>query len=276
MIILEEICIGCNLCIPYCPVAAITERASRGVVTIIEDECVECGVCYRSRVCPVGAIYPQELKWPRTLRAEFSDPSAPYMSPIFLGQEIKIWQKDWEEGAVSLDRKALLDRRGSELLITGRGTAEMKNNDVTGRFKRGRCGIAVEVGRGGGGARFREVEKISMALAKLGVQFEKMNPFYNLLADPATGSLLPEILNEKVLSCIIEFDILLEALPDVLQCLKEVAATVDCVFAVDLISVVEKDGTVPAKKVAEEMGIPVSINGKVNVGLGRPLANLDG
>jgi len=28
---------------------------------IIEDECVECGVCFRADICPVEAIYPQEL-----------------------------------------------------------------------------------------------------------------------------------------------------------------------------------------------------------------------
>lgn len=275
MIILEDKCIGCNLCIPYCPFSAIREAPEKGIVNVLEDECVECGVCYRSEVCPVDAIYPQDLKWPRTLRAEFSDPSAPYMSPIFINQEINIWQKDWGTEGTGINRKALLNRKGADLLITGRGTSEMKNNDVTGRFKRGHCGIAVEVGRGGGGTRFREVEKISKVLAKIGIQFEKMNPFYNLLSDPETGMLMPEILNEKVLSCIIEFDILLEKLPRVLRCLQEVAPEVDSVFTVDLISVVEKDGSTPAKKIAEEMGIPVSINGKVNVGLGRPLANLD-
>lgn len=273
MIIMEDKCTGCNLCLPYCPVSAIREVPEKGIVTVVEDECVECGVCYKSEVCPVDAIYPEDLKWPRTLRAEFSDPSAPYMSPIFINQWIRRRQE--EGGDVSLDRKALLDRKGADVRITGRGTAEMKTNDVTGRFKRGRCGIAVEVGRGGGGTRFREVEKISKGLAKIGVQFEQRNPFYSLLADPEAGTLMPEILNEKVISCIIEFDIPLKMLPRVLRCLQEVAPGVDSVFAVDLISVVEKDGVAPAKKIAEEMGIPVSINGKVNVGLGRPLANLD-
>ena len=117
--------------------------------------------------------------------------------------------------------------------------------------------------------------EISKALAKIGIQFEQRNPFYSLLTDPETGVLIPEILNEKVISCIIEFEIPLEMLPRVLRCLQEVAPGVDSVFAVDLISVVEKDGVAPAKKIAEEIGIPVSINGKVNVGLGRPLANLD-
>jgi len=35
---------------------------------------------------------------------------------------------------------------------------------------------------------------------------------------------------------------------------------------------VEKDGSVPASESAERAGMQVSINGKVNVGLGRPPA----
>ncbi len=174
-----------------------------------------------------------------------------------------------------MDRRELLNRKGTEIRITGRGTAEMKTNDVTGRFKRGHCGIGVEIGRGGGGTRFHEVEKLTRALAKIGIQLEQANPTYSLLADADSGEILPEILSEKVVSCILEFSIPLEKLPQVLHCLQEVAPEVDSVFTVDLISVVEKDGSEPARKIAEEIGIPVSINGKVNVGLGRPLANIE-
>jgi len=266
LIILEEECVGCNLCIPYCPTSAIVEDPTKGVVTIIYDECAECGVCYRSEACPVNAIYPDDLNWPRTLRAEFSDPSAPYQSDIFKNRR-------GYEGGVT-DRRKLLNRKGTERRLTGRGTAEMKNNDVTGRFKRGYCGIGIEVGRGCGGARFYDVEKLTTALAKIGVRFEQENPTYHLLAEPETGKLLPDILKEKVLSCIIEFSILLEKLPEVVQCLKQVSQEIEAAYSLCLISVLEKDGSDPTKKMAMELGISVSINGKVNVGLGRPLADI--
>jgi len=266
MIILEEKCIGCNLCIPYCPTSAIVEDPTKGIVSVIYDECAECGVCYRSEACPVDAIYPDDLNWPRTLRAEFSDPSAPYLSDIFKNR------RGYEGGTI--DRRELLNRKGTERRLTGRGTAEMKNNDVTGRFKRGYCGIGIEVGRGCSGARFYDVEKLTTALANISVRFEQDNPTYHLLADPETGKLLPDILNEKVLSCIIEFSIALEKLAEVIQCLKQVSREIEAAYSLCLISVLEEDGSDPTKKMVMELGIPVSINGKVNVGLGRPLADI--
>jgi len=48
--------------------------------------------------------------------------------------------------------------------IAGRGTAEMKTNDITGRVKRG-GGVAVELGRPGVGTRFTDVEKVSREIA---------------------------------------------------------------------------------------------------------------
>src|SRR3990172_2854126 len=267
MIILEDKCTGCNLCIPYCPTSAIIEDPAKGTVTILEGECAECGVCYRSEVCAVKAIYPQDLEWPRTLRAEFSDVAMPYVSPIF--QHRRGYVKD------DMDRRQRLNLKEAERRVSGRGTAEMKNNDVTGRFKRGYCGIGIEVGRGCGGARFRDVEKLTTSLAKLGIEFEQDNPTYHLLADPKTEKMLPDILNEKILSCIIEFSIPLKRLPEIIDCVKKTSRELESAFSLCLISCLEEDGSDPVKETALKLGLPVSINGKVNVGLGRPLAEVD-
>jgi len=64
-------------------------------------------------------------------------------------------------------------------------------------------------------------------------------------------------------------------LPKVLARMREVAEHIDSVFAVDLISVVNEDGSIPTVPIAESLGPKPSIAGKTNVGLGRPLANLD-
>jgi NAD-dependent dihydropyrimidine dehydrogenase PreA subunit len=271
VIIKEDLCTGCLECLPYCPMEAIIEDEKTGRATIIEDECVECGVCYRAQVCGPDAIYPQELEWPRTLRMEFSDPSAPYVSPMFEHRIISRFQADLR----GMDRRQLLDREGEALTISGRGTIEMKMNDVMGRFKRGRAGLAAEVGRPGVGARFRDVQTLTRALASIGVRFEPQNPLTDLMTDIQTGTLREDILDEKFLSCIVEFDVPLADLAKVLARMGEVAQEIDTVFAVDLISVVNEDGSIPTVPIAKSLGLEPSIVGKTNVGLGRPLASLD-
>ena len=161
-----EKCIGCGLCVPWCTGNAI--RVNEKKAEILWDECTECGVCRRVGICPKDAIYQQPLEWPRSVRAVYSDPLNVH----------------------------------KETGLAGRGTEEIKTNDVTNRFKRGYFGIAIEVGRPNIGARLRELEKYTRALAKKGVAFEPCNPLTNLI-DPATGNLPEEIVNEKVISAII-------------------------------------------------------------------------
>ena len=68
VIIDEEICIGCTLCIQACPVDAILGAANQ-MHTIITDECTGCDLCIPP--CPVDCIYIvpvkdtlQTWKWP--------------------------------------------------------------------------------------------------------------------------------------------------------------------------------------------------------------------
>jgi hypothetical protein len=66
-----------------------------------------------------------------------------------------------------------------------------------------------------------------------------------------------------------------EDLTKVLARMREVAQQIDTVFAVDLISVVNEDGSIPTVPIVESLGLQPSIAGKTNVSLGRPLASLD-
>ncbi len=236
----QDKCIACLECIPYCIVGAIKEDPAKGEVLIDQDECVECGCCLRVGVCPSEAIWQPELDWPRRIRAEFSDPVVSHPSTR----------------------------------ISGRGTMEAKTNDVTGRYSRGVVGIAAELGRPCIGTRLTELEKVTMAMASLGVTFEKSNPVYALLADPATGKLKQEVLNEKVLSVIVEFLITADKLPSALKALREVSQQVDTVFTVGLISLLEPDGGCSAEAATRSAGFEIRPNGKNNIGLGRPLAKL--
>src|SRR5262249_53186129 len=146
--------------------------------TINDDACVECYACYNglSRevlppklvrftrramanllvrfepdpdICPTSAFEPNELTWPRVIRRAFSDPRVPHESTG----------------------------------VNGRGTEEVKTNDVSFRIDVGQVGFTIEFGRPGVGARFFEIQEMSRALAKAGVTFEKNNPVTTLMSD---------------------------------------------------------------------------------------------
>ena len=236
-------CVGCGQCTEFCTLGKIAFcRRDPGTgklyYEIDEEECGDCGVCLRSEVCSTGALFMPAYEWPRTVRAAFSDPT--------------------------------VEHRDTK--VAGRGTEEIKTNEVTGRIKRGFVGISCEMGRPSVGARFRDIEKVAVALAKLGVEFEPNNPCTRLMADPHTGIYKEEVINEKVLSAIIEMIVPLEKMTEVLAAIRRVGKEVECVFSVDLISVLEADQSIPALPLLQAIGWPVAPNGKMNTGLGRPLA----
>lgn len=227
-------CVGCRLCVPYCPIGAI--KAVKNKCLIDEDECVECYVCYRSHVCPKEAFQKVPLEWPRTLRHLFSS--------VQVTHELTN--------------------------MAGRGTEEVKTNDVTGRYGFGEVGFTVDVGRPGVGASLGEVEKIAKALAQVGVEFEPLNPLTSLMIDRKTGELQEVVLKERVLSCIIECKTSLDKVPFVLDALNNVAKHIETVFSVGCICRVNPDGTIPIKGILDNIGVSYRPNGKTNIGLGKP------
>lgn len=256
-------CVGCGNCHAWCTMGVIYVD-SDGRSTVNEEECVECSNCYRSLrqetknpivvrsvrkllklahlvydppldECPTGAFAPPTLEWPRVLRAQFSDPLVVHPST------------------------------GGG----GRGTEEIKTNDVTNRLKAGECGLVVELGRPGLGARFHDVQKVAMALAPLGVSFEPKNPLTALMTDTATGALRADVLNEKVMSCIIELKAPLGATPRILQALKTVAAEIETVMSVGIGTRCGPDGSLAYEPLVQEAGFKLSLNGKTNLGMGR-------
>ena len=104
-------------------------------------------------VCPTAAIEPQELAWPRIVRRAFSDPLVPHESTG----------------------------------IHGRGTEEVKTNDVTERVSEGEAGFTIEFGRPTVSARFRDITIVTEALARAGVDFEKNNPVTHLMNEIVDG-----------------------------------------------------------------------------------------
>ncbi|MGI6451182.1 MAG: DUF362 domain-containing protein [Desulfitobacteriia bacterium] len=238
MKIYEELCIGCGNCIPYCPVGAISLN-DNDVAEVDFDECVDCSICLRMSDCPVEAIYePEEThQWPRSVRKVFSDPTSKH------------------EGTG----------------VRGRGTEEVKTNDVTARFKRGFYGFALEFGRPGVGTRLGDVEVVTEALAKEGIEFEKANPITSLMEDIHTGKIKEDVKNEKVMSAIIEFVIPEKDLERISEIIKEAAQKTQTVFSWGIVARFDQDGNLPVIERLAKMGISVPKNMKVNVGLGRPL-----
>ena len=148
----------------------------------------------------------------------------------------------------------------------------MKTNEVTGRFKPGWVGMALEVGRPIAAATFRQVQEIAVALANTGLlEFEPCNPITQMMKDNKTGYFRDDILDERVYSAILEFSIPIGKVSEVLALCKEVAKKTATVFSLDVSSVTMGEQDRKVHKIIEETGISVRPNGKVNLGLGKPL-----
>lgn len=227
----KDLCVGCEECVPYCPMGAIS--VSDGIAQVDMDQCVECGVCFQNDICPTGAISDSRPEWPRAVRAVFSNPLITHAATG----------------------------------VTGRGTEEMKTNDVTGRFQPGQVGVGIELGRPGMGTSFRDVEVMATRLAALGVGFEPDNPVTQLMVDGA-GHLRPDVLGERALSAIIEFTVPQDRLPQVLAAVREAGALIETVFSVDVIVPDPGHRAEEVARLCREAGFPVRPNGKTNVGLG--------
>lgn len=257
-------CVACGNCTYVCPMGAIYVDPATNRSTIHRDECVECYACFNGLsqehlnptlvrgvrnflklfrirfdpepdVCPTAAFEPDELQWPRVIRRAFSDPTVPHESTG----------------------------------VKGRGTEEVKTNDVTGRCALGEVNFTIEFGRPGVGVRFWEVQKMTQALARAGVPFEKKNPVTALMSDVATGTLPNDVLNEKVLSCIVEIKVPVERTEEIIRLVREVEGQIHTVVALGVGTRCEDDGE--ERRVIEilhRLGYNPQ-RAKTNTGLGR-------
>ena len=139
---------------------------------------------------------------------------------------------------------------------------------MTGRVKEGEAGFVIEFGRPGVGARFREIQEMTKALAGRGVEFERKNPVTSLMSDPARGLLREDILGEKVLSAIVEVKTGLEQVPTILRAVREVSRRLETVVAVGVSTRCDERGDDRLRAILEAEGYP-AYRGKTNLGLGR-------
>jgi hypothetical protein len=232
--------------------------------TVNRDECVECYACFNGLsqehlnptlvrtlrklfqlvrlrfdpepdVCPTAAFAPEDLQWPRVVRRAFSDPRVPHESTG----------------------------------VGGRGTEEVKTNDVTGRVQTGEVGFTIEFGRPGVGVWFHEIQKMTSALAKAGVAFEKKNPITSLMTDVSTGAMREDILGEKVLSAIVEIKVPVERAEEIIRMVAEVEKQVDTVIALGVGVRCDDEGEENVvAPILERLGYKLE-RAKTNAGLGR-------
>jgi len=257
-------CVACGNCVYVCPVGAIYVDPAINRATVNRNECVECYACYyglsterlnpvlvrtirkvfqlgRVRfdpepdICPTAAFEPEELQWPRVVRRAFSDPRATHESTG----------------------------------IQGRGTEEVKTNDVTNRVKRGEVGFTIEFGRPGVGVWFRDIQKMTWALAKANVPFEKKNPLTLLMSDVATGTLKQDILDEKILSAIVEIKVSVDRIEEIIALVHEIEKEIDTVVALGVGTRCDENGEENVvAPILERLGYRLE-RAKTNTGLGR-------
>lgn len=264
MYINPDKCVACGNCTYVCPMGAIYIDPTIKRATINRQECVECYACYtglsqehlnptlvrttrkifqmlRLRfdpepdVCPTAAFEPDELTWPRVVRRAFSDPRVPHESTG----------------------------------VEGRGTEEVKTNDISGRVKPGEAGFTIEFGRPGVGVWMREIQLMCWALADAGVTFEKRNPITSLMSDVSTGTLREDILNEKLMSAIVEIKVPVERVEEIVRLVWDVEKRIDTVVALGVGTRCDENGEDNiVAPILEKLGYSLH-RAKTNVGLGR-------
>jgi hypothetical protein len=107
------------------------------------------------------------------------------------------------------------------------------------------------------------------ALAQAGVQFEKKNPVTSLMTDVAAGTIREDIMDEKVLSAIVEIKVPVARVEEVIRLVWEVEKRIDTVVAIGVGSRCDSDGEEDVvAPILERLGYKLE-RAKTNIGLGR-------
>lgn len=107
-----------------------------------------------------------------------------------------------------------------------------------------------------------------MVLAQHGAEFEECNPVTSFIVDRSTGKVDPSILDERVISGIVEVTVPIDRLLENVEALITAANQLDTVFSLDVVCINNEDGTNDARTILDEAGIWYRPNAKNNVGLG--------
>jgi hypothetical protein len=110
---------------------------------------------------------------------------------------------------------------------------------------------------------------MAWALARAGVLFEKRNPITTMMSDVSTGTIREDIMNEKVLSAILEIKVPVERTEEIVRLVHDVEKKLDTVVALGVATRCESDGEERVvAPVLERLGYKLE-RAKTNTGLGR-------
>ncbi|UCD85511.1 MAG: hypothetical protein JSU92_04795, partial [Deltaproteobacteria bacterium] len=135
-------------------------------------------------------------------------------------------------------------------------------------------GVFVELGRPALGTRFVDVERVVKRFRVHGFPVIPDNPVAELIEDPLTGALKPEILQEKAMSVLVEFILPDTAVKELLGMINELSDRVETVFNVSVALRADQDGRSPFRDLFGP-GIFSLPNGKVNLGLAEGIGKKD-
>ncbi len=237
----EKKCFGCEACIPYCPVEAIS-MGSDATAVVDEELCVECGNCQRAAKNICGAFFrPKEsLQWPRVIRAALSDPS--FKSPL------------------------------PDVKARGVGGGE-KTNDVDDYYGLEELGVKVELGRPNSGVSFRDVEELTKALAEVGILFDQELSTTQLMDDTGNGTFPEDVLNQRALTVFVSFKIEEARFGSVIEIISALCESLRTLSTATVVRRVEPGQALFPGSLSETWKHRVLPNGKVNLGLGRPVVS---
>jgi hypothetical protein len=91
------------------------------------------------------------------------------------------------------------------------------------------------------------------------------------MSDQEKGTLNPDILNEKVMSAIIEFRVSMEEVVHVLGLLRQLATEIPTIMAIGIATRCDENGGTELEQILEDCGYE-TLRAKTNIGLGRPAA----
>ena len=258
-------CVACGNCTYVCPMGAIYIDQKIHRATINRDECVECYACFnglsQEHLNPV--VRPHRSQDVSDDCASASIPS-PTSAPPPPSSRTNSPGRASSAGPSPI-RGFLTNRRAS----TAAAPRKSKPTTSAARVKVGEVGFTIEFGRPGVGVRFRDIQKMCTALGRAGVAFEKKNPVTSLMTDVATGAIREDILDEKVLSAIVEIKVPVERTEEIIRLVWDVEKQIETVVALGVGVRCDEHGEENVvAPILERLGYKLE-RAKTNIGLGR-------